>query len=119
MRPLTSIERLRAAELLIAVALGATASAQSTTRASLATGGFQANSENYVSAMSPDGNWLVFASDATNLVPGDTNGFRDVFLHHRSSGTTERVSVSSGPAVSEGNNDSCPNTLDPPSLTPD
>jgi len=31
----------------------------------------------------PDGRWVVFASDATNLVSGDTNGQRDVFVHDR------------------------------------
>ena len=35
-------------------------------------------------------------SDATNLVPGDTNGFYDLFLHDRLTGSTTRVSVSSG-----------------------
>jgi hypothetical protein len=31
--------------------------------------------------MSADGRLAVFESDATNLVPGDTNGFTDVFLN--------------------------------------
>jgi hypothetical protein len=31
-------------------------------------------------AMTPDGRWVVFSSDATNLVSGDTNGRRDVFI---------------------------------------
>jgi Tol biopolymer transport system component len=45
--------------------------------------------------MSPDGRFIAFSSDATNLVPGDTNGFADVFVRDRLLGTTERVSVSS------------------------
>src|SRR5262249_31716922 len=36
-----------------------------------------------------------FESDATNLVPGDTNGARDIFVRDRQAGTTERVSVAS------------------------
>jgi hypothetical protein len=34
-------------------------------------------------AISADGRYVVFRSAATNLVPGDTNGYTDVFLHDR------------------------------------
>ena len=40
-----------------------------------------------------DGRYLVFDSNATDLVPGDTNGEWDVFVRDRVDGTTERVSV--------------------------
>src|SRR5256885_11088533 len=40
-------------------------------------------------------------SDASNLVPGDTNGVRDVFVRDRWAGTTSRVSVSN--AGAQGN----------------
>ena len=33
--------------------------------------------------ITPDGRYVVFESDATNLVPGDTNGIRDIFLVDR------------------------------------
>jgi Tol biopolymer transport system component len=46
-------------------------------------------------AITPDGRDVVFTSTATNLVPGDTNVFVDVFLRDRSSGSTERVSLTS------------------------
>lgn len=46
-------------------------------------------------AISADGCLVAFYSDASNLVPGDTNGFRDVFVRNRCAQTTERVSVSS------------------------
>ena len=46
--------------------------------------------------MSGDGRWIVFESEATNLVPGDTNGVTDVFLFDRVSGAISRVSVASG-----------------------
>ena len=52
-------------------------------------------------AFSFDGQFVAFSSNATNLVPGDTNvcGFSsdcsDVFVHNRLTGTTERVSVNS------------------------
>ena len=34
-----------------------------------------------------------FASAASNLVAGDTNGVADVFRHDRTTGATERVDV--------------------------
>jgi len=46
---------------------------------------------------------VVFESDATNLVPGDTNGVRDIFLRTGTTGgTTQRVSVTSGGAQANG-----------------
>lgn len=42
--------------------------------------------------ISGDGRFVVFDSLATNLVPGDTNGVSDVFLHDLQAGTTVRVS---------------------------
>ena len=45
---------------------------------------------------SADGRFVAFDSEATNLVPNDTNGVRDVFIRDRKKGTTERISVSSG-----------------------
>ena len=47
-------------------------------------------------ALSGDGRFVAFMSDATNLVPGDTTGKKDVFVYDRQAGTTERVSVASG-----------------------
>ncbi|HEY0352723.1 MAG TPA: hypothetical protein VGC68_03710, partial [Enterovirga sp.] len=34
----------------------------------------------YASSISPDGRFVFFASNATNLVAGDTNGTADVFV---------------------------------------
>ncbi len=45
-------------------------------------------------SISADGSKVAFASDADNLVPGDTNDAYDVFVRDRNSGTTTRVSVS-------------------------
>jgi Tol biopolymer transport system component len=47
---------------------------------------------------------VAFASYASNLVSGDTNGYWDIFVHDRQSGQTERVSLASG--GSQGNNHS-------------
>jgi Tol biopolymer transport system component len=60
-------------------------------------------------AISADGKYVVFTSDATNLVQGDTNqcfyglldetsrpgDCPDIFVHNQETGLTERVSVSS------------------------
>ena len=47
-------------------------------------------------AISADGRFVAFASDATNLVTGDTNATMDVFVRNRGKNLTERVSISSG-----------------------
>lgn len=46
-------------------------------------------------SLTPDGRYCVFTTSAYNLVPGDTNGFRDVLLHDRVTGALERVSLTS------------------------
>jgi Tol biopolymer transport system component len=79
----------------VALAGGGLARAQSTTRVSVATGGAQADAECRFSAVSADGRCVAFCSDAANLVPGDTNAARDVFVRDLQTGTTERVSLSS------------------------
>ena len=53
-------------------------------------------------AISADGRFIAFPSDATNLVRGDTNNTTDVFVHDRLKGTTERVSVSNSGGQSDG-----------------
>ncbi len=67
-----------------------------TARVSVASDGTQANNVSSYPALSADGRFVAFQSDATNLVVGDTNGKTDVFVHDRQTGTTERVSVASG-----------------------
>ena len=88
--------------------------AETTTRVSLASGGTQANgaSDGWL-AISSNGRFVAFTSDATNLVAGDTNGAADVFLRDRDTdgdGTfdetgavsTTRVSVDSSGTQSNG-----------------
>ena len=43
--------------------------------------------------ISADGRFVVFASTASNLVPGDSNFAEDLFVRDRLLGTTERVTV--------------------------
>jgi hypothetical protein len=75
-----------------------------TERVSVASDGGQGNQHSYGWGLSSDGRVVPFWSDATNLVPGDTNGRRDVFVHDRAMGETERVSVASD--GSQGNSSS-------------
>jgi archaellum component FlaF (FlaF/FlaG flagellin family) len=75
-----------------------------TERVSVSTGGGQSSDQSLDPAISADGRYVAFDSTATDLVPGDTNTWRDVFVHDREAGTTERVSVSSGGG--QGNSDS-------------
>ncbi|CAN5202331.1 hypothetical protein BH18ACT4_BH18ACT4_08700 [soil metagenome] len=46
-------------------------------------------------AINADGRYVAFFSEASNLVPGDTNETRDIFVRDVVAGTTERVNVSS------------------------
>jgi Tol biopolymer transport system component len=53
------------------------------------------NGVSEVPMINRDGTLVVFASDATDLVSGDRNQVRDVFVRDRSRRSTERVSVAS------------------------
>ena len=70
--------------------------AKTTTRVSVSNHGKQqvGNCEG-ATAISADGRYVVFASMARNLVRGDTNRSRDIFVRDLVAGTTERVDVSS------------------------
>lgn len=62
----------------------------------------EANRGSMNPAISADGRFVAFASSATNLVPDDTNGLMDIFVHDCQTGSTSRVSVNS-----EGRQGSC------------
>ena len=64
-------------------------------RVSVASDGTQANDWSTRPAISADGRYVAFESQATNLVPGDTTGLGDVFVHDRDTGETKRVSIAS------------------------
>ena len=69
--------------------------AGTTTRVSVASDGSQGTDLSYNPSVSGDGRFVAFWSTASNLVPGDTNGRSDVFVHERATGVTTRVSVAS------------------------
>lgn len=66
-----------------------------TTRASVDSSGIEGNAGSLKPSLSGDGRYVAFESDATNLVPGDTNGQSDVFVHDLVTGATARASVGS------------------------
>ncbi|MGY6213684.1 hypothetical protein ACW73L_00885 [Methylolobus aquaticus] len=67
-----------------------------TTRASIDSSGTQGNlSSGPEIALSADGRFIAFSSAASNLVPGDTNGERDFFVHDRNTRETKRINVDS------------------------
>ena len=94
--------RLLAAALALLAVQGARAAAFSIERVSVDSGGAQGNSHSTEPSASADGRYIAFASLAGNLVAGDTNEARDLFVRDRQLGTTERVSVNSGGVQGNG-----------------
>ncbi|PWI15360.1 hypothetical protein DI272_15195 [Streptomyces sp. Act143] len=79
----------------------ASARAPHTERLAVSPTGEQGDSYTYGPEFSADGRFAVFSSEAANLVPGDTNGQRDVFVRDLRKGTVERVNVSSDGAQAD------------------
>lgn len=82
----------------LALALGGTASASELV--SVSSAGAQGNQQSRYPAISANGRFVSFQSDASTLVANDSNGWADVFLRDRWSGTTIRISVT--PQGAEG-----------------
>ncbi|MFQ5435052.1 MAG: carboxypeptidase regulatory-like domain-containing protein [Anaerolineae bacterium] len=83
--------------IVLAMMLGADAAARpfanNIARVSITSGGVQGNGLSDRAAVSGDGRFVAYQSDATNLVSGDGNSATDIFVHDRQTGTTERVSM--------------------------
>lgn len=76
-----------------------------TLRASVGNGGEQANGasgEYGGSDLSADGRFVAFLSGASNLAPGDSNAWEDVYLRDLQRKTTVRVSDYAGPRPVNG-----------------
>ena len=58
-----------------------------TSRVSVASDGTEANGNSRAPVLSADGRFIAFLSQATNLVPGDTNAVADVFVRDTVAGT--------------------------------
>lgn len=87
--------------------------ATGTTRlVSQSTSGQLGNAPSYEVTVTADGRYAAFWSEASNLVPGDTNGVPDCFVRDLVTGTTERISVGMNGAQADGDSYF-------PSITPD
>lgn len=76
-----------------------------TTRVSVVCNCVQGNGDAFAPALSADGSLVAFATDNSQLIGGDTNGVRDVFVHDRTSGLSRRVSLDSTGAQANGASD--------------
>lgn len=76
-----------------------------------------ANGDSYAPSISADGRYVAFASEATDLVAGDVNGRRDVFVRDLAGATTTLASVSS--TNTQGTFDSPAANSKPPSISAD
>ena len=67
---------------------------------SVSSSGVQGDAGSSFPSISADGRFIAFASEANNLVDGDTNGQgfgdRDIFVHARETGITERINLTTG-----------------------
>ena len=59
-------------------------------------GGAQTNGDSLAAALSGDARYIAYASAASNLVAGDSNGQDDLFVFDRVANTTVRISVGPG-----------------------
>jgi Tol biopolymer transport system component len=112
------VNRTRSLLVLLSLAAGllvvrpAPAAPGDTSLVSVATGGAQGNDASNTCSgclffaanakVSANGRYVAFDSAATNLVAGDTNAGRDIFVRDLVGGTTERVSVDSGGTQATG-----------------
>src|SRR6476661_381193 len=73
-----------------------------TTRVSVDSAGNQGNGYSFLPSISADGRFVAFLSNASNIVPGDTNNQTDIFVRDLLTNTTTRAFVDS--AGNQGNN---------------
>lgn len=76
-----------------------------TTRVSTDSNGAEGNNTSHAGSISYNGRYVAFVSYATNLITGDTNGKRDVFVKDLQTGNISVSSITSGGTLSNGYND--------------
>jgi len=80
---------------LVLASTASSATIAGTTRVSVSSSHQQGDRPSWTAGISANGRFVAFTSQATNLVPGDTNERQDAFVYDRKTGRTQRVSVSS------------------------
>ena len=63
--------------------------------------GSESSSRVVMPTISGDGRWVAYATTASNVVPGDTNGTQDVFVVDTQSGAVHRASVATSGAQAD------------------
>ena len=76
--------------------------------ASVDSGGTQANADSFYPVISGNGQYVVFMSQASNLVPDDTSSGWDIFVHDLAAQQTIRVNVDSAGAQAQGPDPNAP-----------
>ena len=74
-----------------------------TSQASVSTAGTPGNADSSYPDITPDGQYVVFESFATNLVAGMSDANKDIYLRDRGGKTTVKVSVNSSGVEGNGN----------------
>ena len=80
---------------LVLVSAASSATTAGTVRVSVSSDQKEGDRPSWTAGISANGRYVAFTSQATNLVPGDTNERQDAFVVDRRTGRTQRVSVSS------------------------
>ncbi|MGH7992658.1 MAG: TolB family protein, partial [Limisphaerales bacterium] len=76
--------------------------ANTTVLISANTNGTGGNDDSILGQVSANGRYVVFQSDASDLVPGDTNGVTDIFLRDTYTGITRLISVAADGGFANG-----------------
>ena len=76
--------------------------AGTTVEVTVTSAGVESDRDSGYPQLSPDGRYVTFTTPSANLVPGDTAGQTDVFVHDLLTGATERVSVSATEEQGDG-----------------
>jgi Tol biopolymer transport system component len=71
-------------------------------RLSVDAAGMEGEGRSEEAAISASGRFVAFQSDVPTLVPDDENGFSDIFVRDRKTGTIERVSLGPGGSEAHG-----------------
>ena len=73
-----------------------------TIRVSIASNGTEGNDNSAEPALSSDGRYVAFQSNASNLTDGDTNGMTDIFVYDQFTGQTSLVSIAPDGTLGNG-----------------
>lgn len=87
---------------LVPAVAGHAAPAGATVLVSQTPDGTQGDKNSNSPAITPDGRFVAFGSNATNLVPGDTNGVYDLFVRDLKTGALDLISAAPDGSPADG-----------------